>query len=134
MDRERVERIAELVRDARSEQQHRRGALILDPTLGALFLFRHIAQDHGKPPGGTAAATAKRNHIEPHSAWLRIGQLELPRHDRQRAAHRTIVKCGVNRWAQAGHEAPQRLARELIVTNPDETMRGGVGILDHAIG
>ena len=134
MDRERVERIAELVRDARSEQQHRRGALILDPTLGGLLLFGHITQDHGKPPGGTAAATAKRHHIEPHSAWLRIGQLKLPRHDRQRAAHGPIFRCGVNRWPQARHEAPQRLACELIVTNPDETMRGRVGILDHAIG
>ena len=133
MNRERVERVAQLVRHAAREQKNRRRALVLDARLGGVLLFRDIGEDHREPPRRIARLAEKRHHVKPHRARLGISQLKLPRHDRMRRRRRGVVERRAERRPQPRHQPPQRLPREIVVTEPDQPVRGGVGIFDRAV-
>ena len=72
VDRERVERVAELVGDAGGEEQDGRRPLVLDPLLGRQLVAGDVGQDDRVAQRAAALVVAERHHVEAHGALLGV--------------------------------------------------------------
>lgn len=134
MNVEGIERVAQLVGHARRQKQDGGGSLVLDAPLGPPLVVGYIRENRRKAAAGDAALAAEGNHVEPDGARLGIGELEFPGDHGQCGLGVIAVQRGPKRRPEAGDEAPEHLPRQRIVAEPDQAVRGGIGIVDRPLG